>query len=91
MMQVQGSNMMEMGGNPAAAFWGARHASWAGHSHANPVATSAASHSDPKMAEKLMSELQVSLGSVTGYLTHLGLAILMLVHALCILYYNNTR
>ena len=63
MMQVQGANMMDMGTNPAAAFWGAsRHASsWsnqaamAGHH----IPTSASS-SDPKMAEKLMTELQVS-------------------------------
>ena len=60
-MQVQGTNMMDMGGSPAAAFWGARHPSWPTHSHATPV-TSAPSHSDPKMAEKLMSELQVRFG-----------------------------
>ena len=64
MMQVQGSNMMDMGGNSAAAFWGAtRHSSWpagnhsAGHNGAGGTAQS--NPSDPKMAEKLMTELQV--------------------------------
>ena len=64
MMQVQGSNMMDMGGNSAAAFWGAtRHSSWpaanhsAGHNGAGGAAQS--NPSDPKMAEKLMTELQV--------------------------------
>ena len=57
--------MMEMGGNPAAAFWGARHPTWAGHSHqAPPVSTNGSS--DPKMAEKLMTELQVRRGSAGG-------------------------
>ena len=58
MMQVQSSNMMDPN-NPAAAFWGARHASWPTHS-ATP--THGAAHNDPKMAEKLMTELQVRLG-----------------------------
>jgi hypothetical protein len=59
MMQVQTSNMMDP--NPAAAFWGARHASWPSHTHsATPANTTA--HNDPKMAEKLMTELQVRLG-----------------------------
>ena len=58
MMQVQGTNMMDMGGQ-AAAFWGARHPTWAGHAHqATPTSSNASS--DPKMAEKLMTELQVS-------------------------------
>ena len=64
-MQVQGSNMMDMGGNSAAAFWGAtRHSSWpattnhsAGHNGSGGSAQ--ANPSDPKMAEKLMTELQV--------------------------------
>ena len=59
MMQVQGSNMMDMGGNSAAAFWGARHASWPATSHAHSVAGGAAANQDPKVAEKLMTELQV--------------------------------
>ena len=66
MMQVQGSNMMEVaaGGNSAAAFWGARHASWPAPSSgpAHPAQTTpspAANPSDPKVAEKLMTELQV--------------------------------
>ena len=58
MMQVQSSNMMDPN-NPAAAFWGARHASWPTHS-ATP--THGAAHNDPKMAENLMTELQVRLG-----------------------------
>ena len=64
MMQVQGANMMDMGTNPAAAFWGAsRHTGWP-----NQAAVAAAGHhiptsssSDPKMAEKLMTELQVRI------------------------------
>ena len=57
--------MMEMGGNSAAAFWGARHSSWpasnpsSGHNGSGPQAQ--ANPSDPKMAEKLMTELQVRL------------------------------
>lgn len=62
MMQVQGNSMMDMGGNPAAAFWGARHASWPGHPH-SAAQTTQNTHSDPKMAEKLMSELQVRFNS----------------------------
>jgi hypothetical protein len=58
-MQVQSSNMMDP--NPAAAFWGARHASWGGHAHAG-VPTNGSAHNDPKMAEKLMTELQVRAG-----------------------------
>ena len=71
MMQVQGSNMMDMSGNSPASFWaGARHPSWSssghgsGHAGANTTntggATGGSNNSDPKMAEKLMTELQVS-------------------------------
>ena len=60
MMQVQGSNMMDsMGGNPAAAFWGARHPSWPATSHASHQGSNATPNQDPKVAEKLMTELQV--------------------------------
>ena len=62
MMQVQGSNMMDSmtGGNPAAAFWGARHPSWpAATSHASHQGSNATPNQDPKVAEKLMTELQV--------------------------------
>jgi len=69
MMQVQGSNVMDMGGNSAAAFWGAsRHSSWpatnhsAGHNGAGGAAQ--ANPSDPKMAEKLMTELQVRFSNI---------------------------
>ena len=59
-MQVQGSNMMDsMGGNPAAAFWGARHPSWPATSHASHQGSNATPNQDPKVAEKLMTELQV--------------------------------
>ena len=58
-MQVQGSNMMDMGGNSAAAFWGARHASWPSSSHSHSSSGGAAANQDPKVAEKLMTELQV--------------------------------
>ena len=61
MMQVQGSNMMEMGGSPAAAFWGARHPSWPATSHAGHQPATAATNQDPKVAEKLMTELQVRI------------------------------
>ena len=71
MMQVQGSNMMDgMGGNTAASFWGARPGSWStspagnhssGHAAPGSAGAGAANNSnDPKMAEKLMTELQVS-------------------------------
>ena len=63
--------MMDMSGNSPASFWGARHPSWSssnhgsGHTGANSTTaatggSSGANHSDPKMAEKLMTELQVS-------------------------------
>ena len=69
MMQVQGSNMMEMGTNsPTASFWGARHGSWSsnhntghnGQSAAAATSAGSSTNNDPKMAEKLMTELQVS-------------------------------
>ena len=48
------------GGNPAAAFWGARHPSWpAATSHASHQGSNATPNQDPKVAEKLMTELQV--------------------------------
>ena len=56
---MQGSNMVEMGGSPAAAFWGARHSSWGGGAPAGPQPPVSASNQDPKVAEKLMTELQV--------------------------------
>lgn len=58
MMQVQAGNMMDP--NPAAAFWGARHAaSWPGHHAHSAASANVSAHNDPKMAEKLMTELQV--------------------------------
>ena len=69
MMQMQGSQMMDVGGGQAAAaaFWGARHASWpTAHSHTSVTGMGATpgtptSHHDPKMAEKLVTELQVRI------------------------------
>jgi hypothetical protein len=51
--------MMEMGGNPAAAFWGARHPSWPAATHAGHQPPTSGASQDPKVAEKLMTELQV--------------------------------
>lgn len=83
-MQVQGSNMMEMGGSPAAAFWGARHATWPATSHAGHQAPAAATQ-DPKVAEKLMTELQVRQGrggiasnSQIGYIANILVDFLVL-------------
>lgn len=65
--------MMDMGSNSAASFWGRGHPSWSASGHSSTGAghgpTGAATggsagagsgnHTDPKMAEKLMTELQV--------------------------------
>lgn len=79
MMQVQGSNMMDsMGGNPAAAFWGARHPSWPATSHASHQGSNATPNQDPKVAEKLMTELQVRFP-------------LLLSALFLVLYYSNNQ
>ena len=57
---------MSGGNSSASSFWGSRHTSWSPahqsspHTGAGAGAATSGNNADPKMAEKLMTELQVS-------------------------------